>query len=334
MFSSAETVFPGLDRDGLLRPPSIIPPAVPNRSGDIFAELIHMLKGYPLHIRNEEHRAELLRDCRYFLFKGLEQKLIPYHISHNLPRGRDEITIRLEDIRQPGLSVIFDVPSQSPLHPTSSTDPHPRSAPSLSGWVHYSRPFVDSQPFELILEIGQECTRVDISSMRAEFFGDGKKRISRLFEVVANKLNLPTTQPLGLLMASGGPGSQRASPGNTALSDGDKVKVVVDDSAAITLDGQTWNRDVWGMDKEEEVEETSRNLSITSLDLAPPRKRRRVSEGGVKGGVWTVRTGQWRLRVQSAQHGKSAVECVLVAMKLDAYTGELARNERRGFLGG
>jgi hypothetical protein len=170
--------------------------------------------------------------------------------------------------------------------------------------------------------------------MRAEFFGDGKKRISRLFEVVANKLNLPTPQPLGLLMASGGAGSDPASPGNTLLSDGDKVKVVVDDSAAITLDGQRWNRDVMAMHEEEDVAESARNLSITSLNVPPPTKRRRISEGNIERGIWTVRTGQWRLRVQNARHGKSIVECVLVAVKLDAHTGELARNERRGFLDG
>lgn len=268
------------------------------------------------------------------MFKGLEQKLIPRHISYNLARGKDEITILLENIRQPGLSVVFDVPFEPSLNEASPSGPLPRSAPSLSGWVHYSRPFVDSQPFELVLEIGHECTRLDIISMCAEFFGDAKKRISRLFEVVANKLNLPSMQPLGLLMASGRAESQSASPEDTPLSDGDKIKVVVDDSAAITLDGQRWNRDVMGTYDGKEAKGSSRNSSITSLNIPPPTKRRRISEGNVEGGIWTVRSGQWRLRVQDARHGKSAVECVLVAVKLDAYTGELARNEQRGFLGG
>ena len=66
---------------------------------------------------------------------------------------------------------------------------------------------------------------------------------------------------------------------------------------------------------------------------APPRKRRRV-DGGEGIGIWTVRTGQWRVRVQAASNDKSAVECVLIAVKIDAFTAELARNQERAFLSG
>ena len=71
-FSSPEDLFPGLDKEGLLRPPSIMPPSVPLRSAETFAEILHLLRGYPVTIRDETHRAELLRDARYFNFKGLE----------------------------------------------------------------------------------------------------------------------------------------------------------------------------------------------------------------------------------------------------------------------
>jgi hypothetical protein len=345
MFSSAETVFPGLDRDGLLRPPSIIPPSVPSRSSEIFAELVHLLKGYPIHIRNEEHRAELLRDCRYFLFKGLEQKLIPHQISYNQLRARDEITLRLEDIRQPGLSVLSD-PSILPTFSPHSPDAQPRSNPIVMGWVNYARPFVDDRPYELVVEIGSEQTRLNTSTMRAEFFGDGKKRITRLFEVVANKMNLPaTTQPLGLLMASGGASSQPASPGNTPLSE-DAVKVVFD-NAAITLDGARWmghmsgsyagggNKDAWEGEPHTPDEVESRRSSMTSSGMGlPPRKRTKVDAMGGAEGLWTVKSGQWRLKVQAVSSGKSRVEVVLVAVKIEAFTSEGARNENKRFLSG
>ena len=74
------------------------------------------------------------------------------------------------------------------------------------------------------------------------------------------------------------------------------------------------------------------------------RKRRRIeTESGGPGSPatvtgmadeWVVRTGQWRLRIRGAKNGKSAVECVLVAVKIDALSGELARNADRGFLTG
>jgi hypothetical protein len=333
LFSSPTEIFPGLNRDGLLRPPSILPPAIPNRSAATFAELLHLLRGYPLHIRDEEHRAELLRDCRYFLFRGLEQKLIPHHISFNLMRRREEITIRLEDIRQPGLSVVSD---------PSIGD----GRPGIYGWVNYARQYVDDRPYELIVEIGNEWTKINTQTMRAEFFGDGKTRISRLFEVVANKLNLPTTQPLGLLMVAGGASSQPASPGNTPLSE-DQVKIMFD-NAHIVLDGRTYIRSAETSIEEDVVYpiddpsryDFSRSPSIppSATSQIPTRKRKRPYVPGMSDagdpGIWTVRSGQWRLRVQSANNGKSGIECVLVAVKIDAFTSELARNESRSFLSG
>jgi hypothetical protein len=328
LFTTPNEVFPGLNRDGLLRPPSIMPPAIPNRNADIFADLLHILRGYPLHIRNEEHREELLRDCKYYLFKGVEQKLLRHQISHNSARKKDEIILRLEDLRQTGLSC---VPDQAMVEGRAS----------VAGWVNYARPYVDDKPYELIVEIGSEWTRINVQTMRAEFFGDGKTRISRLFEVVANKLNLPTTQPLGLLMAAGGASSQPPSPGNTPLSE-DQVKIQFDNTHII-LDGRPYQPNLSPLDYMDDftVEEASRSPSVTSQGAhGPPRKRRRAyipSENGDASVLWTIKTGQWRLKVQNAASygmGRSAIECVLVAVKLDAFTGEMARNESRSFLSG
>jgi hypothetical protein len=66
-----EDLFPGLDREGLIRPPSILPPSVPHRSAEVFDDLLRLLRGYPVDVRDETHRQALLRDARYFHFKGL-----------------------------------------------------------------------------------------------------------------------------------------------------------------------------------------------------------------------------------------------------------------------
>ncbi|KXH58376.1 BTB/POZ domain-containing protein [Colletotrichum nymphaeae SA-01] len=349
-FSNPEDLFPGLDREGLLRPPSILPPSVPNRSADTFAEILHLLRGYPVTIRNESHRAELLRDCRYFNFKGLEQKLIPHHISHNQSRRREEILLRLEDILKSGISVAADV-SASP-------------ADHLSGWVNYARPYVDDRAAELVLEIGGESTRLHFhhssGSVRAEFFKDTRARVARLFEVVATKLNLPpTTQPLGLLMASGGAGSQPPTPGHTPLSE-DLVRVSIDSDTSITLDGRPHTLDFEDLQPVTANNNNNNNnnnnpMSAASSTAESPtattafqpnsRKRRRVDSHGFATAAgqgqaalaaeeWVVRTGQWRLKIQGSRGGKSSVECVLVAVKLDAYSSENARNASRGFLNG
>jgi len=344
-FSHPEELFPGLDREGLLRPPSIVPSSVPGRSAETFAEILQLLRGYPLSIRDEAHRASLLRDCRYFNFKGLEQRLIPHAISFNQARQREEIALRIRDILKSGITVA----------------PEPTSVDPLAGWVNYARPYIDDRSFELILEIGEECTRLHFgpgSSVRAEFFREVRIRVAKLFEVIATKLNLPpTTQPLGLLMAKGGASSQPPTPGNTPLSE-DLVRVVLDPEANITLDGSPWELESdhqfgysgAGAGGNMSAPSSAGGLGggqdspmSTSIPQHYGRKRRRVnshgfgsSQGGAAGGVeeWIVKTGQWRLRIQGAKNGKAAVECVLVAVKLDAMSSEQSRNSQRPFLGG
>lgn len=319
-FSRPDDLFPGLDREGLLRPPSIIPPSVPNRSADTFAELLRFLRGYPVDIKNEAHRQDLLRDARYFHFKGLEQKLIAHKLSFNLVRGKQEIVLRLENVQKSGVSI-----AQEGGGPGG--DGH-----GPSGWVNYARPFVDDHPAELVLEVGGEMTRLHISNngsvARAEFFKDTRTRIARLLEVLATKLNLPlTTQPLGLLMASGGVASHPATPGNTPLSE-DLVRVIFESESHITLDGREFS---FSGDGGASADSPS-DAEATPTAPHNPRKRRRGADGDGNE-AWVVRTGQWRIRIQPCRGGKSAVECALVAVKIDAVTSELGRNASRGFLG-
>lgn len=327
-FSTPNGVYPGLHSAGLLRPPPVKPPTVPNRSARVFAEILHLLRGYPLTMRDENHRAELLRDCKYFNLKGLEQKLIVHSISYNATTSVSEIVIRLEDVRQSGISYVASPSASDPL--------------STAGWVHYARPYVDEEAYELILEIGDEACRLDLRYMRAEFYGLMKARISKLFQVIANKMGMPVNAPLGLLMAEGGAASGEASPGSTGLSE-DKVKVRVGADAFIILDGDEYVMDGHGFEAfevDEEMQESptvetarmpasapssaASNRSTPALGFArpisrqgqgsglgmsaprpfntgstaqqPPRKRKRDSLDDF--GEWIIRRGQWRLRVQ------------------------------------
>ncbi|KAJ4307268.1 alpha-tubulin [Collariella sp. IMI 366227] len=170
-FSSPDDLFPGLDRAGLLRPPSIVPPSVPGRSAEVFAQLLHLLRGYPVAIRDEEHRQELLRDC---------------------------------------------------------------------------------------------------SSLLSE----------------------------------------------------DLIKVVLDPQASVVLDGKPWYQ---------EVQEVMLYGGDGGSEVMSRKRMRMESHGGPE--EWVVRTGQWRLRIQGTNNGKAPLECVLVAVKLDAFTSERARNVQRSFLG-
>lgn len=274
-FASPSEVFPGLDRVGLLRPPAIVPPAVPHRSAEVFAELLHLLRGYPLHIRNEDHRAELLRDCRYFHLRGLEQKLIPHQIAVNPFSQRTEVVLRLEDVRPSGIHLAR----------------HPGSA--VGETVTYARPFMDDKPADLILEIVGDSTLLDAASQRADFVGMTRSRMASLLQIVGKRMDPPDTQ-LGAL----------------------PIPYRMDCETDLTVDGQS------------DSQHPTNARAVNEPDDAPPAKRARLDDSGV--GPSIVRTGQWRLQVQTNAYG--AHEALLVGIKLDVYTTPRVRNQTRRFL--
>ena len=294
-----------------------------------------------MEIRSEEHRAELLRDARYFHLKGLEQRLIPHSITYNLARQRSEILIRLEDIRQSGISFVADTSAASSAapSPSSSTTSSTLTGP---GWVYYQRPYVDSEAYSLVVEInGEESTFLSIAPGpasaparvgRAMFHRQTLARITSLFSVIANKMNLPVTQPLGLMMMERGAGvaSLPVSPGNTGVSE-ERVKVRIGSDAHVTVDGTLW---LVGEDDEEEDDESG--MDVDPSETSRSKKRKRGGEEQDEGEELVVKRGQWRLRVQplagGAQAGKSGMEVILGAVKIEAYSSERARNATRGFL--
>jgi hypothetical protein len=356
-FSTPSEAFPGLDRDALLRPPSIKPPSVPSRNGQIFGELIQLLQGYNVEIRNEAHRSRLLRDARYFHLKGLEQKIIPCEISYNLKRQESEILIRLEDIRQSGISVIPDRGlsdldsgsagvSPNPLSMSKVASPATSTASSSAvlkaGYVSYARPYTDDHANSnvLVVEIASsESTMLYLpllaqqeplveAELRATFHNSTLARVSSLFSVIASKMGLPATQPLGLmyLHSGGGVAAQPVSPANSGVSER-RVRVRVDQDCALEVDG------------------SPAELAIGEgayLGIRRPDKK----DGWLWGGKsfnadegeeleWTIKRAHWRIRVEpiGSDADEKKMQVVLCAVKIEAFTNERIRNSSRGFLG-
>ncbi|KKK23412.1 hypothetical protein ARAM_006450 [Aspergillus rambellii] len=310
-FASPAEVFPGLDRRGLLRPPAIVPPSVPNRSGEVFAQLLHLLRGYPLHIQNEAHRTELLRDCRYFHLRGLEQKLIPHHISVNPIRGRSEIIIRLEDVRRSGIDIETD------------NDDDTR--------VTYSRPFVDEPAHDLVLEIGDENTLIDLRSMRPKFLNLTNARVASLLQIIVDKRNSVSSRSSSQTPAANF--SQQPSSGSShqrtpSATIQHPIRIQIEDEADLTVDG------------EQQLffdQFTGQSHVPDFASVEPQTKRRRVegSQFGNTGGggpTWIVRNGQWRISMQPGS-SQDSPEFVMAAVKLDVYTSQRMRNKRQAFLG-
>ncbi|CAE7030285.1 hypothetical protein CFE70_004108 [Pyrenophora teres f. teres 0-1] len=372
-FSTPSEVFPGLDRDSLLRPPSIKPPSVPGRNGEIFGELIQLLQGYNIEIRSDAHRARLLRDARYFHLKGLEQKLIPCEISYNLNRQQSEILVRLEDIRQSGVSFSPDkfasdsesesvsggqstgfspngVPAVSPAPSTSSS-----SAVLRAGYVSYARPFTDDHANSnvLVLEISTgestslylpRCARRASMSgslnleLRATFYNSTLARVTSLFSVVAAKMGLPATQPLGLmyLQSGGGVAAQAVSPANSGVSER-RVRVRLDTDCALQIDGAGAEVSMdgesgcigirrIGQGRDEWVWGGSKVADNDAWHLRADEQEAEVE--------WTIKRAHWRIRVEPIESdgdGKR-MQVILCGVKLEAFTVERTRNSARGFL--
>ena len=260
---------------------------MPSRSAEVFAQLLHLLRGYPLQIKDEAHRAELLRDCRYFHLKGLEQKLIAHDISYNHDRQCSEILLRLEDVKPSGISLVGG----------SSNHHHER-------WVHYARPFADEgTAYELILEIGSDPTVLSLSTHQATFHGSTRPRMSALLQLIAGKVDaIAPVTPL----------------------DGSKVRFEIDGlNTDLVLDGKSADAAAAMQDAKQKMEAAA----------APESKKRKLGDGIIEPEVreWRVRTGQWRLRVQQ-EVINGGWEIVLVAVKIDAFACERARNAQRRFL--
>lgn len=335
----------------LLRPPSILPPSVPNRSAKTFADLLHFLKGYDVEIRNEQHRAELLRDARYFHLKGLEQRLIHHEITYNLARQRSEIRIRIEDIRQSGISF---VPDSGPPQPSASSSPATSSSGSSTGqstpgWVFYQRPYVDKESYALVVEIsGTESATMSIAPAapsaparigRVTFYSATLARISSLLSVVATRLGLPSIQPLGTAATAkeNKAVSLPASPvihnaSFPAAGADERVKARIGPDADVRINGRRW---IVGASPADEGESTSMEVEDGPSTSTRPQASRKASESGDNGLELVLRRSQWRVRIQPAPPSPGrpqGMEAILGAVKLDAFTNERARNADLDFL--
>ncbi|WPK26709.1 hypothetical protein PUMCH_004069 [Australozyma saopauloensis] len=87
----------------MIRPPPQRPHLTVNRSPQLFADLMEILWGNTGVIKDDKHRLLLVKECRYYRFLELEQRILPHKIVYNPFTQQEEIIMRLEDIRRGGL---------------------------------------------------------------------------------------------------------------------------------------------------------------------------------------------------------------------------------------
>lgn len=88
----------------MIRPPPQGPICSANRLPLLFADLLELLWGNNLVIRNEPHRNLLIKECKYYRFLQLEQKLVKHKIIRNPFLETEEIVLNLTSLSKIGIS--------------------------------------------------------------------------------------------------------------------------------------------------------------------------------------------------------------------------------------
>lgn len=138
-----------IERKNMLRPPNQRPATVANRLPLLFLDLLEILRGNPLVIRDDDHRKLLIKEARYYRFLELEQRIIKHAILKNPFMARQEIVLHLNDIQAKSLS------KEQPATPMSE---YP---------ILYARPHILREPKRvLVVQIDAEVERDGTSEVK------------------------------------------------------------------------------------------------------------------------------------------------------------------------
>lgn len=133
-------------KNNVLQRPLAFTPIVTNKDPAIFKELLGGLYGNEIVIKNEQHRRDLLRDCKYYQFNQLEQRIIPVTMIKNPFTKYEEIVIKFDDIKKKGL-----------LNDALNHISEPFSR------IKYSRPHLDTNLWrDLVVQFDNNIQNMDI----------------------------------------------------------------------------------------------------------------------------------------------------------------------------
>lgn len=161
----------------------------------------------------------------------------------------EEIEIRLEDVRQSGISFVAE---------KDGVESEGRA--SVRGDVYYARPYMDDEPRGLILEIGNEDGAEVLLDVGGRIGGVGFERqtaarMRRLAGIINEKMGLPALTARGDKAAGDGTRTAfglRCEIGSEAdvVIDGDRWKMAcdIDDEAKMDIEKEERER-VWVVKK-------------------------------------------------------------------------------------
>lgn len=188
-FTLAYKTWFGSERDlreelGLIRPPPAASLALNNRSPNLFEDLLRFLVGDPIEVRSDEHRKALLRECNYYRFKGLEQRLIACRIDTTMGQTGEyeEITLNFHDIK----------PKEISTTTTTSTEDGGNKI------LCYTRPYINEPPRQFIFQLKNEL--ISLVPHSSQLFLQPSKQITRnqMREVFGTVCAITNAQSTGL----------------------------------------------------------------------------------------------------------------------------------------
>lgn len=136
------------------------PPVYIDRDPDIFEDIINHLRGYTIHIRDEVHRKNLLKDAQYYVFRQLSDKLL---IAQQTVAGfgessNPEVLLLLQDVRVANI-----IPSQAMKQNKSYTTEDPNWNTTQ---LQYKR---EGLPHALLVQISDICTQIHNNKFKLTF---------------------------------------------------------------------------------------------------------------------------------------------------------------------
>lgn len=121
-----------IEKKAMIRPPPQKPVTAAARSAVLFADLMELLRGNTSVIKDDEHRKLLVKECRYYRFLELEQRILKHKLIYNPFLKGLEIMLNLNDLLSRGVANVS----------TGNNDERP---------IEYRRPYMLKEPQRVLL---------------------------------------------------------------------------------------------------------------------------------------------------------------------------------------
>lgn len=167
------------------RPPPMKVLEVTNRSGELFHDILEALKGNMAVIRDDSHRQLLIRECHYYRFLELEQRLVKHKIICNpFTPQIEEIILNFNDLSPKGLSVI-------------------KAPDMVRTFLQYRRPYILREPVrDLVFQIDKAPNPLGVLLAASSPDGQGLYYVKLYLNKSTKLISIQFSGPIAMKMRS------------------------------------------------------------------------------------------------------------------------------------